>query len=475
MPPVASPEIRRLCLFLLCVIVSQMVLLGAASIGNGAADFEYFYKASRWLLDHGNLDARYDVLPMGGTEARGGIEWYLPFVPRLFTMITWMPLRLAGTLWLATNLVVFYCVLRLIAKYLTGLPAQDWAVTQLVPVFFLALFWHWEFRLNQINNLTLLLVLAGFVQWQRGAKVLPGFWLGFAVLLKLTPMLLVVWFGLKRQYTIVAVALATAVCAGPLADLVVFGPDYAVDSYRNWFHTAVERGSHRGLVLDQREMDWRNQGLGAVASRWLHATDYNTHFDNDPRIKYAENPKFINVLNVPRAMVANIVMVLVGATGLGLLWLARRPARDCSAWQLRLEWALFVMAMLWFMPVMRRYHLVWALPSVSVLAACIHHMTPKVWWSRLALVAILCLCSTQIAILTRTLLDTHIVEASGAFLLALPIVALPMVILIMRLKANPELMPADVFVESVPAKPARAGQPARTAGDRPESPAARDG
>lgn len=451
LPPVAPPGVRQLCLALLIVMTSAHAFYGAASVGNRAADFEYFYKASRWLLEHGNIDARYDLLPDGTRVPRGGIEWYLPFVPRVYTAISWMPMRLAGTLWLLTNIVVFFGILRLLGRYLSGLPPQDWMVTQLLPVFFLALFWHWEFRLNQINALTLLLLLGGFVQWQQGRKVLPGVWLGLAVLLKLTPLLVVVWFALKREFRVVAVALGVFIVAGPLADVVVFRPDYVGEVYRNWVHHAIERGSHTGLILDQREMDWRNQGLGAVLSRWLHPTDYNTHFDNDPRIRYAHDPRYLNLVHLPRETIVVIVTAIAALSGLGLLWIARRPAAQCSAWQLRLEWALFVMAMLWFMPVMRRYHLVWMLPAVSLLAACVHHLTPQARWSRLATAAVLVVFVAQVSVISRMIWDTHIVEASGAFLALLPVVALPIVILIVRLARRPDLLPEDPFVHSVPA------------------------
>lgn len=459
LPPVATPGLRKFCLLALCAIAVQMAWFGASSIGNQAADFEYFYKGSHWLLEHGTRDPRYDILPNGQREARGGIEWYLPFVPRLYTVISWMPLRVAGTLWLAANLTVFFCLVRLIGRKLTGLPPQDWPVTQLVPVLVLALFWHWEFRLNQINNLTLLLLVGGFVQWQAGRKVLPGLWLGLAVLLKLTPMLLMVWYALKREFRVVAVALLTVVLAGPVSDVIAFGPGYAGQWYRGWFQTAVEKGSHRELILNQREMDWRNQGLGAVACHWLHSTNYATHFDNDPRIRYPDNPKTMNIVDLPLPVVAAIVMAIVAASGLGLLWLARRPAGRCSPWQLRLEFALFVMAMLWFMPVMRRYHLIWMLPSVSVLGACIHHMTLNRRWSRWALAAVGFVFAAEVAIISRTMFNTHIVEASGAFLLGLPVIALPMIVLIIRLARDPMLMPEDVYVTSAPAR--RAHRPVR--------------
>jgi hypothetical protein len=64
-------------------------------------------------------------------------------------------------------------------------------------------------------------------------------------------------------------------------------------------------------------------------------------------------------------------------------------------WALRVEWALFVTAMLWFMPVMRSYHVIWAYPLVALLAGAIHHHGVAHWWSLIAWAALLGLVGSQ--------------------------------------------------------------------------------
>ena len=129
------------------------------------------------------------------------------------TLVAWLPQKQAGLVWLVLNVAAMFATLRLVGRHLVSLPPQDWPVTQLVPFFVLFLFWWWEFRLNQINNLTLLLLLGGFVCWQRGQHRASGLWLGLAVLIKVTPALLLVWFALKRQYRVVGAGAADD-CAG---------------------------------------------------------------------------------------------------------------------------------------------------------------------------------------------------------------------------------------------------------------------
>ena len=47
----------------------------------------------------------------------------------------------------------------------------------------------------------------------------------------------------------------------------------------------------------------------------------------------------------------------------------RRPAKLLNRSQLRLEWAVVLLAMMWFMPVLRLYHYAWAYPLLAMLCS----------------------------------------------------------------------------------------------------------
>lgn len=449
-PPVAPRAVRRAALFGVLAFVAAYSYGASRMIWAREADFEYFYKAGAWLTTHGGLDRRIDINPDGTTTPRGGIEWYLPVVHRMASAFSLLPFRLAGFVWLAANIVVVLATLRLIGRHLSGLPPEDWPVTQLVPFALCALFYFWEFQLNQVDSLTLLLLVASFVHWQEGKRAVSGFWLGLATLLKLTPALVIVWFVLKRQWRTVLVAGLTMIAYGPLGDALVFGPQQAMSQYREWLANAVDRGGQRGVVIHELEMDWRNQGLGAVLSRWLAPTNWALHFDNDPRIAPELPERFMNVADLPRSTVATIVVSILGASLLGLVWLARRPASDMTTWALRLEWALFVMAMLWFMPVMRRYHMIWVLPTVSLLCAALHYVSVERGaapdrWPRIALAALLTLALAQLCLLYKVIGGTNIVEAAGTLLLSIVVLAIPVILLLRRLRRRPDYLPLDPY------------------------------
>lgn len=439
-PPRAGPAIARvLCLLGLLLVALGLARTGWFYIERLAPDFEYFHKGGAALLNHGGLDPGYDVSPEGRVTPRGSIEWYLPFVSRMMTLVAWLPPRQAGVVWLGLNLLATFTTLWLVGRHLVGLPPKDWPITQLLPFLLLSVFWYWEYRLNQVNNFTLMLLVASFVCWQQRRPHVAGVWLGLAVLTKVAPILIVVWFLLKRQFRTVAAAVLTIVLAGPVADLVVFGPAYTTDCYRSWFRNAATNGSQRGLIQAQREMDWRNQGLGAVASRWLYPTNYALHFDNDPRLEAPDEVRTMNVAQLSRPTVARIVLALHGLSLLGLLWLARRPANRLPVWHLRLEWALFMLAMLWFMPVMRGYHLIWAHPAIAMLAGAVHNVGHRRQWSLLALASLLGLVAVQVA------LRWTLPQAAGILLWSVVMLALPIAVMLVWLGRNPAALPPDRF------------------------------
>lgn len=452
-PPTAPRVVRITCYVVFALIAAGLFRTGLASATHDLPDFEYFYEGGRALLVHGSLDQGLDQLPDGQLERRGTIAWYLPAVSRFMTLIAWLPQRAAGIVWLCANVLALLTAVRLVGQYLVGLPRQDWPVTQLVPFMLLAGAWLWEFRLNQIDMLTLLLLVAAFVHWQQRHGAVAGIWVGLATLLKLTPALIVLWFLLKRQWRVVGVAALTIAVAGPVADAIVLGPQQAVDEYRGWFKRAVVGGSHRALIIKGEELDWRNQASGAVLARWLTRTSYATHFDNDPRFTdYREEPRYHNIADWPPERVALLHSVLAGLCVVGLVLIARRPAGRLSLWQLRIEWALFMLAMLWLMPVMRRYHVVLAFPAVAMVAAVVHYAGHRSWFARLAYVCIGLVVVMQGVLITRDQSrDSSALEAGGVILGGMLVLGIPLVVARLWLARRPRALPPDAYVDRHPA------------------------
>lgn len=411
----------------LALIIGALVQLRLRWVRHQAQDFEFFYHGGAALLDRAMLDDGLDRHPDGAIERRGTIEWYPPFVSRLMTLPVWLgriivptskpaaetaaepatgvvsataesadsgighagasarqppakpdstslipntPFRAADLIWLAASAAALVAVLRLIGRRLPGLAADQWPAWVLLPLLAGGLFVHWEFRLNQVNVLTLLLLAGSLVCWEHNRRGIAGFWLGLAALLKITPAGLIAWFLLKREWRTATTAVLTIFLLGPLADAVVLlDGSYYRDVYRQWLG-GISRSSQTALIRDDRELDWRNAALGASLARTLTHTSYATRIENDPRAeRWNAPPAYANLLALPRGAVALAASALTAALLLGLMWLTRRPAASLTIERIRVEWAVWLLLLLCIMPVMRRYHLVWALPAFALLAA----------------------------------------------------------------------------------------------------------
>lgn len=461
--PALPPALSRAASIGLLLILAYLAYTRLYWVRKQAEDFEFFYHAGSALLQHGNMDAGFDTDTDGARVARGTIPWYPPFVARLMTIPAWLgqsgcavfglaedaqraeraipqtPFRWADALWMCGNLAAFAALLRLIARNMLELPVGQWPAWCILPMAAAAMFIHWEFRLNQLDTLTLLLLVGSFVCWQHGRTSISGFWLGLAVLLKVTPALLIAWFVLKRQWRTTTIAAITIALAGPVADFVVFGREYTGELYGAWMRN-VREGSQRELIADQREMDWRNQALGAVMARSLAHTNVATTFQNDPRAeRFNEEPRYANFAELDRTTLGLLVTAVSAGSLLGLCWLARRPARAMSGWELRMEWALFLLAMLWLMPVMRRYHLIWTLPALMLLLARVYHERAATGWARLSALCVMFIAALPIAALAPVQLGYRMFDVYGVFLAGVAVLALPIILFLAGRGSGAEL------------------------------------
>lgn len=421
-------SVALISLLTACLLFSVLFVLAQEP------DFEYFYRAGESTARHGFIDPGYDMID-GRVVLRGRLDWYLPAVHRMLSLLGEFDFRTAGLAWVALNAACVIATLVLLARHFSGLPVRDWPVTQIGPFVLLLPYWFWELRLNQIDALTLALLVGGYATWRAGKSTAAGFWLGLAALLKLTPGLVVVWFAMKRQWRVVAAAALTVALAGPVSDTIAFGWPLVAEEHRGWLTRAVDDGSPAAFIRNGRELDWRNQALGATLARRLTATSYATRFDNDPRVArdYANvAPAYIHLATLSRDTAARAAQSAALASLAALLWLARRRLSPGDEWTPRLEFSLFLLAMLWLMPVMRFYHMIWAMPAVSTLMGLMHHVGRRAAWSRLAAA-----CLLLVLLSHATLLSTRW-QAMSPALLSVALLTTPIVAALLHLRRDPQ-------------------------------------
>jgi len=93
-----------------------------------------------------------------------------------------------------------------------------------------------------------------------------------------------------------------------------------------------------------------------------------------------------------------------------------------------------LLAMLWFMPVLRGYHIIWAYPSVAVLAAAMHHGRRRRGWFVLSWVCVLLAVGAEVAGAKFELTSARAIwlHAGGILLGFVVVLALPLVVLLAR-------------------------------------------
>jgi alpha-1,2-mannosyltransferase len=314
-------------------------------------DFSLFYQAARFWLDHGEP---------------GGLAWYHPFALRAFAPLGWLPSQWAGVLWVGMNLA---CLVG--AARLAGEEARWWR-SEIVPLLVLLTPWFVEFFVNQFVPPILLLLLLAQRELGRERPLRAGGWLGLAILLKLSPAVLLLWLLLKRDWRALASTVGVVLLFGPGLDVLTVGWDRAVDWQWEWYQRLRWSGSAWTVLVAGSQCEFSNHAVVAILRRLLHPTDSTPHFDVEVggRHELAGSPP-VNLLNLPISAVTVVWAALMLVSLVALVAVSRRPARQASRERLRWEYALYCLAMLWFLPVVREYHYVWAYPLVSLLVASV--------------------------------------------------------------------------------------------------------
>jgi hypothetical protein len=303
-----------------------------------AKDFAYFYAAGQYWREH------HQPAPSGHL---GHLAWYQPFTLRCVSLLSYLPARWAGTAWVLGNLGCLWVSAWLVGRAWHG---HGWR-RELPAIAALTLYLYVQFDVNQFAPVILLLLVYALTALQAGRSARAGAAIGVAALLKLAPALLVLWCALKRRWSAVASAVLVVLLLGPALDAVQFGPRQAWRWQVEWMQRIRYSGSSLAVLQAGEQCDYGNHSAAAVLRRLLHADQVSGS----------------SIVDWPMPAITATWVVLMAAGSAVLVWTARRPASRLSTERLRWEFALWCLGLLWFMPVVRQYHLLWAYPAVSLL------------------------------------------------------------------------------------------------------------
>ncbi len=332
---------------------------------NGKYDFQHFYLDARYVWIHGELNP---VLQCPDPLEQRQLPFYLPAVSALIAPIAAGGPMPAALLWSAGHVVCLLYSLRVLAGWCgpsaapqgsDTAPARASSFAALVaacalalpPIIIAAQF-------NQLSFLVLALLLGGADALERGRERRAGVLFAAAGVIKLLPLLFVLWLVLKRRWRALAACLTTATSLALLPPLLLFGPQRTVEYHVQWARYNLSGAPARGMVdttLPEHFIDRRNQSIASVLARLL--------WPEHP-YRVAHQP-----LQLSREACIALAWGLKAVLLAALIWFTRRPWRELELTEGRREAALFLLAMLVLSPLVRQYYLIWALPALFVLLA----------------------------------------------------------------------------------------------------------
>jgi hypothetical protein len=240
------------------------------------SDFATFYSAARCFA--AGTDP-YDARALRDTGSFGG--WtgrYLyppPFAGVAVRPLAMLPFALARRVWVVLEAAAYVAAAWVTAGVVTTLapvPRALLAATLVLP--FAPMFL--DLRLGSVSGILWLCVA---LAWRARAAARPrraGFWLALAILLKLAPALLLVYWGARRERRLVAAAIATAV-----AVVVVGAPWTGFAAYRAWLVEVLP-------TLSRDSFAWfTNQSLDAFFWRLFVPNPDTTPWIASPAMHHA--------------------------------------------------------------------------------------------------------------------------------------------------------------------------------------------
>ena len=277
-------------------------------VGHGEGDFSEFREDGRIAIETRRLGAE---LPLP----------YPPTARPLFMVMAMPPAPVATAGWWLLQVWMYWQSAVWIARRaVRASPGREWlaalAVIGLTLVGIVS-----DLTVGQLTALVLFCVTGAFELAARRRGLLGGLLLGVSLVVKPLPVLLLPYFALRRQWSVLAGAAACWVVLGPLLLATIFGWDQARGGWRHFGgRTAGPRSpwSFFATWADRPgEIEtYRRSGLSLTLVRLLRPVDYDV------------GGKSVSVATIPAAGLMAIWLAVVGGLGAWAAWRAYRAQRD---------------------------------------------------------------------------------------------------------------------------------------------------
>jgi len=305
-----------------------------------------------------------------------GVRQYLPaFVVLAAPFLAW-PLWLVAPAWAILNITLLMLTVRHVSRIAAGSDAAR------MPG---ALYWVWPIVLvlpfasstitqGQVNIVVLWLCVTAYVAAMRGRETAAGLLVAVAGIVKIYPVLFILYWALKRRFRLAVTTDAACLGGAAVLSLCGFGWRGSIEAHRIWIgqlrgieSPQVHRGGSApatvgGIPFSERRNEYHrynNQSLAVVVRRLSTA------------LYPAGDPRRVNLLELSPQASACIYGVLAGGLLAGLAVLAWRRRGHCDFE----EWAAWLAAVIAFVPIYWTHYFVLALPVLTI-------MSFRVWQGR---------------------------------------------------------------------------------------------
>lgn len=284
---------------------------------------------------------------MGGVTTEFGVHNYLPAFPIIMLPWSYLPLPVAAGLFTLLSVGLFALVV-LISELLLNQELGSSPRLAVLIACGLALLYVWSCAvLSAVDLLVLFLIILTWLLFEQRHEWAAGVPLGLAIVIKLIPGLLIVFFLLRRRWRVAGAAAAVALFVGLGFPLASIGWQRTIEQYDAFLQRAVVGHSSQATILAEQPAKavYTNNALPIVLRRVLTPTDARPGEDI-----------YVNIADWPRSTVLVIYVVLIVViAGLTVQATLRGPARwppedTAEINRIRAQFAMWCAAMLLLSP-----------------------------------------------------------------------------------------------------------------------------
>lgn len=325
------------------ITLSATLVSSQIRVGAQVGDFWALYDASRHAYETGRID---DPDSLG---------YYPPSGRPLMMLLAPLPARVGGFIWWSAAAgLQLLCLYVLIRHLMPGPVSDPWRLATFT--YFALLPWIVaDLTGGNISTLMLASIVLSFYFYRRGRTLPAAAILGAGIAVKIFPVFMVLFYGIKRRWRMAGMAAGATVVIGVLPGVLLFGAGEFAESWRVWSERAKIR-SPRYMIVDGPGISYINQSVANVLRHTLSPVNAGHRSDNF----------LVNVADLPRPVILVIWYVVMSAAGLAWVWMLW-PRKTDSPGVEAAQLGLVGIAVLWFSPHVMSYYLTVLMPAVALL------------------------------------------------------------------------------------------------------------